>query len=169
MIDRIRAIHERVTGTAPDGRPYAASDPHLLRWVHLAEVDSFLRAHQRYGARPLDEAGRDGYVADTARVAARARRARPADAPRPSCRAGLAEYRPELQGTAEARDAARFMLLQPPLPLPARAPYAVLAAAAVASCRAGPAGRCGCPTCRWPRPPWSGWPATAWCAASAGR
>ena len=60
----------RSRGTAPDGRPYAASDPHLLRWVHLAEVDSFLGAHQRYGARPLDEAGCDGYVADTARVAA---------------------------------------------------------------------------------------------------
>src|SRR5882757_1276870 len=28
-ITRVRAVHERVTGTAPDGRPYAASDPHL--------------------------------------------------------------------------------------------------------------------------------------------
>src|SRR3954471_11146979 len=44
-IRRIRAIHERVRGSAPDGRPYAASDPHLLKWVHLAEVDSFLDAH----------------------------------------------------------------------------------------------------------------------------
>ncbi len=26
-VSRVRAIHERVTGTAPDGRPYAASDP----------------------------------------------------------------------------------------------------------------------------------------------
>ena len=62
-------MHATVVGTAPDGRPYAASDPHLLRWVHVAEVDSFLAAHQRYGAAPLDAAGRDGYVADTARVA----------------------------------------------------------------------------------------------------
>src|SRR5581483_936190 len=30
MVDRIRAVHRRVSGTAPDGRPYAASDPHLL-------------------------------------------------------------------------------------------------------------------------------------------
>src|ERR1700690_3910917 len=29
-IQRIRGIHQRVTGTAPDGRPYAASDPRLL-------------------------------------------------------------------------------------------------------------------------------------------
>ena len=46
--------------------------------------------------------------------------------------AALAEFRPELVGTREARQAARFMLLQPPLPLAARAPYGVLAAAAVA-------------------------------------
>ena len=50
----VRTIHERVTGTMPDGTPYAASDPHLLAWVHAAEVDSFLLAHQTYGARPLD-------------------------------------------------------------------------------------------------------------------
>jgi uncharacterized protein (DUF2236 family) len=131
-IDRIRAIHARVTGTAADGRHYAASDPHLLRWVHLAEVDSFLLAHQRYGARPLDQAGRDGYLADTARVAEAVGVLNP---PRTEAelRAGLAEYRPELAGTPDARAAARFMLLQPPLPLAARPPYAVLAAAAVAS------------------------------------
>src|SRR5712691_13212303 len=46
--ERVKAIHRRVTGTAPDGRPYAASDPHLLTWVHIAEADSFLRAHTRF-------------------------------------------------------------------------------------------------------------------------
>ena len=51
-IGRVRAIHERVTGTAPGGRPYAASDPRVLTWVHIAEADSFLRAHSSYGARP---------------------------------------------------------------------------------------------------------------------
>jgi hypothetical protein len=48
-------------------------------------------------------------------------------------RAELHGYRPELKGTREAREAARFMLLKPPLPLPVRAPYGILAAAAVAS------------------------------------
>jgi uncharacterized protein (DUF2236 family) len=132
MIERIRGIHARVTGTAPDGRRDAASDPHLLRWVHLAEVDSFLDAHQRYGARPLDEAGCDGYVADSARVAAALGVLDPPTTVA-ELRAGLAEYRPELASTPAARDAARFMLLQPPLPLAVRAPYAVLAAAAVGS------------------------------------
>ena len=49
-IARVRSIHSRVTGVAPDGRPYAASDPHLLTWVHIAEADSFLRAHTQFGA-----------------------------------------------------------------------------------------------------------------------
>ena len=44
----------------------------------------------------------------------------------------LATYRPELEGTAQARKAARFMLLNPPIPLPLRPGYGVLAAAAVA-------------------------------------
>src|ERR1700754_1566434 len=68
-VDRVRGIHQRVHGIAPDGRPYRASDPRLLEWVHVAEVDSFLLARQLYGANPLDQSGRDGYVADTARIA----------------------------------------------------------------------------------------------------
>ncbi len=131
-IDRIRAIHERVRGTAPDGRPYAASDPHLLKWVHVAEVDSFLDAHLRYGAAPLSPADQDGYVADTARVA---RALGVIDPPTTvaGLHAQLDAYRPELQGTAEARAAARFLLVRPPIPVAARLPYAVLGSAAVAS------------------------------------
>lgn len=129
-VSRVRGVHQRVRGTAPDGRAYRANDPHLLAWVHVAEVDSFLRSHQRYGAAPLDDAGCDGYVADTARVASALGVPDP-----PRSRAELAErlaaYRPELRGTPEAREAARFLLIQPPLPLLARAPYAILAAAAV--------------------------------------
>jgi uncharacterized protein (DUF2236 family) len=131
MINRIRAIHARVSGIAPDGRRYSAADPHLLRWVHVAEVDSFLLAHQRYGAHPLDQADRDGYLADTARVA-RALGVLDPPTTEVELRTALAEFRPELAGTRQAREAARFMLLQPPLPLAARAPYGVLAAAAVA-------------------------------------
>ncbi|MCV7012190.1 oxygenase MpaB family protein [Mycolicibacterium madagascariense] len=130
-VDQVRGIHRRVKGIAPDGRPYAASDPHLLEWVHIAEVDSFLLAHQRYGARPLDQQGRDGYVADTARVAGALG---VVDPPRTEAelKQRLADYRPELMGTAAAREAARFLLLTPPLPLLARPPYAVLSSASVA-------------------------------------
>jgi uncharacterized protein (DUF2236 family) len=129
-IARVKAIHQRVSGTAPDGRPYAASDPHLLTWVHIAEADSFLRAHSSFGTRPLDQAGRDGYVADMARIGTALGVPDP-----PQTEAELADqiraYRPELAATAEASEAARFLLLRPPLPVIARAPYGVLAAAAV--------------------------------------
>ncbi|MGC0327589.1 uncharacterized protein (DUF2236 family) [Streptomyces sp. SAI-170] len=128
--DQVRAVHESVRGTASDGRAYSASDPHLLCWVHIAEIDCFLRAHQRYGAHPLDAAGCDGYVADTARIAAALGVPDP-----PTDQAGLARrlaaYRGELRATPEARDTARFLLLRPPIPWPARLPYAVVAANAV--------------------------------------
>jgi uncharacterized protein (DUF2236 family) len=129
-VAHIRTVHDRVRGRAPDGRPYAATDPHLLGWVHIAEIDSFLRAHQRYGAAPLDAAGRDGYVRDAARVA---REVGVLDPPQTEAEldAHLAAYRRELHGTPEARSTARFLLLSPPLPLAARAPYALLGAAAV--------------------------------------
>ncbi|MGZ6787964.1 MAG: oxygenase MpaB family protein [Nocardioidaceae bacterium] len=130
MVAAVRRIHGTVTGTADDGRPYAASDPHLLRWVHVAEVDSFLVAHQRYGAEPLDDADADTYVAQAARVA---EALGVVDPPRSTAEltAQLEAYRPELRGTADARAAARVLLLHPPLPLPARVPYAALSAAAV--------------------------------------
>ncbi|MGW1723425.1 oxygenase MpaB family protein [Streptomyces sp. NPDC002306] len=127
---RVRAVHERVYGVTPDGTPYQAGDPHLLAWVHAAEVDSFLRAHQRYGRHRLTAAECDGYVEDTARVAGALGVADP-----PRSRAELAEllsaYRPELRAGEQARGAARFLLLDPPLPFVARLPYGVLAANAV--------------------------------------
>jgi uncharacterized protein (DUF2236 family) len=129
-VDKVRGIHQRVHGIAPDGRPYSAADPHLLEWVHIAEIDSFLLAHQLYGAAPLDQSGRDGYVADTARVATALGVPDPPLTER-ELRERIDTFRPELSGTAAARDAARFLLLTPPLPIAARAPYGLLAATAV--------------------------------------
>src|SRR5260370_1303717 len=125
-----RGAPRGVPGPARDGRPYAASDPHLLTWVHIAEADSFLRAHTRFGAQPLDQAGRDGYVADMARIAAELG---VPDPPRTEAELAdrIAQYRGELAGGAQARAAARFLLLNPPLPVPARPPHGGLPAAAV--------------------------------------
>ncbi|HEX2895801.1 MAG TPA: oxygenase MpaB family protein [Marmoricola sp.] len=131
-IGHVRDIHLRVRGKAEDGRPYAASDPHLLDWVHLAEVDSFLRAHQLFGPEPLSAAEADTYVAQTGEVAARLG----ATAPPQSVAeldARLEAFRPELHATPACRDAARFLLLDPPLPIAARPGYGLLAAGAVAS------------------------------------
>jgi uncharacterized protein (DUF2236 family) len=125
----VRRVHTRVRGVAPDGRPYSANDPHLLRWVHVAEVDSFLAAHDRYGAERLGPRQRDRYVADMARIAVELG---VPDPPRDvaSLRRTIGSYRHELAGTPAAREAARF-LLAPPLPPVAIGPYAVLGAAAV--------------------------------------
>lgn len=130
-VDRVRAVHERIRGVTATGLPYRASDPHLLGWVHAAEVDSFLAAHQAYGAAPLDAAGCDGYVADAARIA-RALGVPEPPRDRAELAAVLDAYRPELTGGPDALDAARFLLLRPPVPLIARPGYGVLAAAAVA-------------------------------------
>jgi uncharacterized protein (DUF2236 family) len=130
MVDRVRAVHERVRGKAPDGRPYRASDPHLLTWVHVAEADSFLAAHQRYGEKALTADEADEYVAQSGRVA----RALGAEVV-PETVAELADciesYRGELEATPAALDAAHFLLREPPLPWPARGPYRLLAAGAV--------------------------------------
>lgn len=126
----VRAVHRRISGTAPDGRSYEASDPHLLRWVHVAEIDSFLRAHDRYGSKPLDDAGRDLYVTQTA-VVARALGATDVPETVAELDSVMAEYRPELTSTPAAREAARFILVHPPVPMTMRLPYSMLSAAAI--------------------------------------
>jgi uncharacterized protein (DUF2236 family) len=68
-IDRVRRLHRRVHGIAPDGRPYSAADPSLVTWVHVAEAWSFLRATDRFGERRLDRRARDAYLAETASLA----------------------------------------------------------------------------------------------------
>ena len=129
-VDMVRSIHARVTGTTDDGTPYSASDPHLLLWVHVAEIESFLFAHQAYGARPLDQAGRDEYVAQTAEVA---RRLGVTDPPTTEAElaAVVASFRPELRVTPQAREAVSYLVWHPDLPYAARPAYGVLVAAAV--------------------------------------
>lgn len=129
-VSRVRSVHNRVEGIAPDGRSYSANDPHLLRWVHIVEVDSFLVAHQRYGAKPLSQEGRDGYVADMSMIARKLGVTAPPMTEQ-ALRDQLHAYRGELASTKEARDAARYLVLQPPLAMPAKLAYGVIAAAAV--------------------------------------
>ena len=129
-IETVRRIHRYVKGTMPDGTPYRADDPHLLEWVHVAEVDSFLRAHQAYGKRPLTPAECDTYVAQTAEVA---RRLGVLDPPLTYAElaARIERFRPELRGTPEAREALAYILFRPPLGLVERPAYAALVAAAI--------------------------------------
>lgn len=128
----VKAVHRHVHGTAPDGRPYRADDPHLLLWVHVAEIDSFLTAHQLFGPKPLTGEECDAYVAQAGGVATKLG-AHGVPTTRAELTASLEDFRNELQSTPAARDVARFLLADAPLPSSAKVPYEVLAWAAVAT------------------------------------
>jgi uncharacterized protein (DUF2236 family) len=131
-IAAVRAVHRRVTGTTPDGRPYSADDPHLLMWVHVAEVDSFLSAYRAFGAEKLTAAEADEYVCQAGSIAARLGVIEP-----PLSVMELTDvmesYRPELSGSGQARRASNLLLVQPPFAGLARAGYHMLAAGAVST------------------------------------
>jgi uncharacterized protein (DUF2236 family) len=130
-IARVRGVHERVRGKDHRGREYRASDPNLLRWVHVAEAHSFLTAHQRYAVEPLSAVECDTYVGQSTLVAGLLGAT---DLPTTvaDLDAALTAYRPELEATDAARDAARFLLLDPPLPWAARPGYGLIATGGVA-------------------------------------
>ena len=131
-IAMVRSVHRRVQGTTPGGRPYSALDPHLICWVHVTEVDSFLAAHQRYATGPaLTPAEADRYLAEMA-IIPLALGADPDEVPRTvgALQAFLHDVRPELRYGAQARSAIRFLVV-PPLPLVTRGPYGLVAAAAL--------------------------------------
>ncbi|WP_036194420.1 oxygenase MpaB family protein [Nocardioides aequoreus] len=127
----VRAVHRRVRGTDHRGTPYAADDPHLLRWVHVAEVWSFLHAYQRYAATPLTPDEADLFVRQTNEAASRLGATGLPESVA-ELEARLAAYRPELEASPAAREATRFMLLNPPVPLLARPGYGLIAAGGVA-------------------------------------
>ncbi|WP_309091050.1 oxygenase MpaB family protein [Phenylobacterium sp.] len=120
FIDRVRAIHARVAGTLPDGTPYAADDPALLTWVHVAEVSSFLAAYLRYVDPAFPAEAQDRYFRETAEIA---RRLGAVDVPQ--SRAEVAAYleavRPQLRYDERTREVSRALLSQKPAS-PAAAP-----------------------------------------------
>jgi uncharacterized protein (DUF2236 family) len=115
-IARVRDIHTRVRGALPDGTPYAADDPALLAWVHVAEVTSFLAAWQRYAEPLMPGAAQDRYFAETARIAT-ALGADPVPASRAEAARLIAAMRPSLSVTPRTREVARFVLRQRPASL----------------------------------------------------
>jgi uncharacterized protein (DUF2236 family) len=128
----VRAIHGRVRGTTPSGEPYRADDPHLLGWVHCAEVDSFITAFQAFGYRRLSEAEVDEYVRQSGTVVERLGVVDPPQTWAEN-QALLAAYRPELKTSPAAREAAQLLLRDPPLTGPSRLGYGVLAAGAIST------------------------------------
>ncbi|WP_235857249.1 oxygenase MpaB family protein [Occultella glacieicola] len=128
----VRAVHKRVHGTAPDGRPYRADDPHLITWVHVAEIESFLVAHEHFGREKLTPAQYDEYVRQAGEVAIRLG-AESVPNTRAELSAAIEAFRPELQGTPAAADVAEFLLRHAPLPRPIKPAYWLLGRAAVAT------------------------------------
>ena len=63
--DRVNRLHTRVKGqyqtASGENKNYQAADKDLLLWVHVAFMDSFLRAHQNYSKRPIP-GGADEYI-----------------------------------------------------------------------------------------------------------
>lgn len=130
-IFRVKRIHDRVRGHDALGRPYWGSDPDLLLFVHDAEIDSFLRAYQAYGPRPLSREEADLYVAQTA-TAARLLGVESPPATVAELHGQLRDFRSELVVTDSAREASQFVLHTPPVDRGARLGYGLLTAGAVA-------------------------------------
>lgn len=112
---RVRAVHRAVRGVDPvTGRRYAATDPDLLRWVHVTEVASFLDAVGR-GGLPLTGAEADRFLTEQVRSAELV-----GLEDVPTDRTALVKYfeqvRPQLLASPMARRAALRLAL-PPLSL----------------------------------------------------
>ena len=130
LVERVKAIHLHINGTDSSGTSYAASDPDLLTWVHVAECSSFMAAHLRYRRRIVTPEQQDQYYREAARVAV-ALGARNV----PTSRADISDYlqqmRPQLRCDERTREVAR-VLFQAPSPSPlARPAMAIMLRAGV--------------------------------------
>lgn len=132
--NRVNRMHDRVKGeyqpASGETRNYRAADPDLLRWVHIAFMDSFLRSHQTYSTRPLP-GGADAYIRLWSKAVAPLGLVNvPMD--ETSLLAELERYRPELTVTADTCETIQW-IKNPPLPATSRPMYALLFKSAVAS------------------------------------
>jgi uncharacterized protein (DUF2236 family) len=126
---RVRGMHATVRGRVR-GQAYSASDPALLRWVHLAFTDAFLAAQLAVGRDLTGRYGRrwpDVYVGEWAR-SAEALGATDLPTTAAELAEALAGYRAEL---APVPDSLRSFLAAPPgLSPPERVFYRGLSGAA---------------------------------------
>ncbi|BEL11258.1 oxygenase MpaB family protein [Actinoplanes sichuanensis] len=113
---RLRRLHAGMTATDPrTGERFRIDEPDLLRWVHVAEVESFLTTAVRAGVR-LTPGEVDRYYTEQLRSAELVG-LDPATVP--STAAEVAAYfeavRPELALTRDGAEAALFLTV-PPVP-----------------------------------------------------
>ncbi|MBK1826720.1 oxygenase MpaB family protein [Haloferula rosea] len=147
---RVRGMHGKVLGTYRDARgverEYRASDPHLLLWVHIAFMESFLRTHEAYSSVAIP-GGADAYVRLWGRsVEPLGLDETPQD--EKEMMAVVERFDDELVVTDETREVIDW-IRRPPLPLPSRIVYRLLFQAAYQTLPEAHQQRIGVP--RWPR------------------
>jgi uncharacterized protein (DUF2236 family) len=113
---RIRRLHARMSATDPrTGERFRVDEPALLRWVHVAEVESFLTTARRAGLKLTDDEV-DRYYTEQLR-SAEVIGLNPATVPATALE--VAEYyekmQPELGITRDAAETALFLTV-PPVP-----------------------------------------------------
>jgi uncharacterized protein (DUF2236 family) len=127
MHDRVTGEYETATG---ETRSYRAADKDLLLWVHVAFMDSFLRAHQNYSKRPIP-GGADAYVKLWSKsVGPLGLEEVPMS--EKELLATLDNFYPQLSVTEETKNVIRW-IRKAPLPLLAKPVYVLLFHSALAS------------------------------------
>jgi uncharacterized protein (DUF2236 family) len=61
VIEKVNHIHTKITGLDEFGKPYSATDPHLLAWVHLTETRSFMSSFEDYRKEKISSKAKDQY------------------------------------------------------------------------------------------------------------
>lgn len=129
-IARVKAIHERVQGSLPDGVAYSASDPELLAWVHACEAWCFLEAWLRFGDPAMSLQDKNAYISQSGRVAGLLG-ADPVPATRAELVALIEARRPHLRANERTGEARRLVVNPPGLSLAARPLHRLLTNAAI--------------------------------------
>jgi uncharacterized protein (DUF2236 family) len=112
-IDKVKAIHEHVSGTLPDGTGYRATDPWLLAWVHVAGAINFLDGWRRYAEPRMTRADQDTYFAESGEIAWMLD-ADPVPRTRAEAEKLISEFRFELRADERSRAFRDLVLNAPP-------------------------------------------------------
>ncbi|MCD0451349.1 DUF2236 domain-containing protein [Actinocorallia sp. API 0066] len=108
LVGIVRAMHKRVHGTMPDGRPYSATSSADIIWTGVTQSAQAVRAHLRYHPKPLDGKGVDEYFGQYSVVS---EMLGATDVPK--SRADVADYfadmRPRLTVSEETLETIRFL------------------------------------------------------------
>ncbi|MGQ0679954.1 MAG: oxygenase MpaB family protein [Actinomycetota bacterium] len=108
-VDHVNRLHRRISGVAPNGGTYRATDGQLAVWTHVTIYGGFLEGHLRYAPDPIGEAEQDAYWDEVAQVpemlgavgTPRSRR---------EVENYLRRVTPELDASQDALDSARWVL-----------------------------------------------------------